>query len=111
MVLFAKRLIWNLNFGKNPNFADKLLNNFERFLRVQQGLGAITVEGHLKAARKFIKVTGTVFPTKEEISWESHLYGFLTGLVLAILYRKKDPFKKYDWEEEEITLQFKRKEL
>ena len=43
-----------------------------------------------------------LFPTKEEISWESHLYGFLTGLVLAILYRKKDPFKKYDWEEEEL---------
>jgi len=43
-----------------------------------------------------------VFPTKEGVSWESHLFGFLTGLVLAILYRKKDPFKKYDWEEEEL---------
>ena len=43
-----------------------------------------------------------LFPTKEGVSWESHLYGFLTGLVLAILYRKKDPFKKYDWEEEEL---------
>jgi len=43
-----------------------------------------------------------IFPTKEGVSWESHLYGFLTGLILAILYRKKDPFKKYDWEEEEL---------
>ena len=43
-----------------------------------------------------------LFPTKEGVSWESHLYGFLTGLVLAILYRKKDPFQKYDWEEEEL---------
>ena len=43
-----------------------------------------------------------VFPTKEGVSWESHLFGFLTGSVLAILYRKKDPFKKYDWEEEEL---------
>lgn len=43
-----------------------------------------------------------IFPTKEGVSWESHLYGFLTGLILAILYRKKDPVKKYDWEEEEL---------
>lgn len=43
-----------------------------------------------------------LFPTKDGVSWESHLYGFLTGFVLAILYRKKDPFKKYDWEEEEL---------
>lgn len=43
-----------------------------------------------------------IFPTKEGVSWESHLYGFLTGLVLAILYRKKDPFKKYDWEDEAL---------
>jgi len=43
-----------------------------------------------------------LFPTKEGVSWESHLFGFLTGLVLAILYRKKDPFKKYDWEEDEL---------
>ncbi|MCF6268747.1 MAG: rhomboid family intramembrane serine protease [Melioribacteraceae bacterium] len=43
-----------------------------------------------------------IFPTKEGVSWESHLFGFLTGLVLAIFYRKKDPFKKYDWEDEEL---------
>ena len=43
-----------------------------------------------------------IFPTKEGVSWESHLYGFLTGFILAILYRKKDLFKKYDWEEEEL---------
>ncbi len=43
-----------------------------------------------------------IFPTKEGVSWESHLFGFLTGLVLAILFRKKDPFKKYDWEDDEL---------
>lgn len=45
-----------------------------------------------------------VFPTKDGISWESHLFGFLTGLVLAIFYRKKDPFKKYDWEDEDLEV-------
>ncbi len=43
-----------------------------------------------------------VFPTKEGVSWESHLFGFLVGLVLAVLFRKKDLFKKYDWEDEEL---------
>lgn len=43
-----------------------------------------------------------VFPIKEGVSWESHLFGFLVGLVLAVLFRKKDPFKKYDWEDEEL---------
>ena len=43
-----------------------------------------------------------IFPTEKGISWESHLFGFLTGIVLAIIFRKKDPFKKYDWEDEEL---------
>ena len=43
-----------------------------------------------------------VFPIKEGVSWESHLFGFLVGLVLAVLFRKKDLFKKYDWEDEEL---------
>lgn len=52
-----------------------------------------------------------LFPTKEGVSWESHLYGFLTGLVLAMLYRKKDPFKKYDWEEEELEEDIRKVEI
>ena len=44
-----------------------------------------------------------LFPTKVGVSWESHLFGFLTGLVLAVLFRKNDPYKKYDWEDEEST--------
>lgn len=41
------------------------------------------------------------FP-KEHISWESHLGGLLTGLVMAFYYRKAGPQrKKYSWEEEE----------
>jgi len=41
------------------------------------------------------------FP-KEHISWESHLGGLLTGLVMAFYYRNAGPQrKKYSWEEEE----------
>lgn len=43
-----------------------------------------------------------VFPIKEGISWEGHLSGFLTGLVLARLIRIDVPApKKYEWEKED----------
>ena len=44
-----------------------------------------------------------LFPTKIGVSWESHLFGFLTGVLLAIIFRKNDPYKKYDWEDEKAT--------
>jgi len=41
-----------------------------------------------------------LFPGKP-ISWESHLMGFLAGLVLAVYYRGRGPQKQpYDWGEE-----------
>lgn len=42
-----------------------------------------------------------VLPLSREISWEYHLFGALTGIYAAIIFRKSDPIKKYDWEEEE----------
>lgn len=42
-----------------------------------------------------------IFPQAGNISWEYHLFGSLTGIFCAIIYRKSDPFKKYDWEDEE----------
>ena len=32
-----------------------------------------------------------IFPVEERISWEGHLSGFLTGLVLAFVFRKVGP--------------------
>ncbi|NOR28135.1 MAG: rhomboid family intramembrane serine protease [Lutibacter sp.] len=32
-----------------------------------------------------------IFPTEERISWEGHLSGFVTGFMLAFLYRRKGP--------------------
>jgi len=43
-----------------------------------------------------------IIPDKQHISWESHLFGLITGVLLALYFRKKDQpvFKKYEnWEE------------
>jgi len=43
-----------------------------------------------------------ILPTKEEISWEGHLSGFLIGILFAFVYRKHGPQPlQYDWEDEE----------
>ena len=42
-----------------------------------------------------------VLPVQKGISWESHLFGGIAGLITAFVFRKIDPPKKYDWEEEE----------
>lgn len=42
-----------------------------------------------------------ILPGMEGISWESHLFGGIAGLIAAYLFRKIDPpSKKYDWEDE-----------
>ncbi|MBU1095338.1 MAG: rhombosortase [Ignavibacteriae bacterium HGW-Ignavibacteriae-2] len=42
-----------------------------------------------------------ILPVDSGVSWEGHLFGGITGLVFAIVFRKKDPFEKYDWEDED----------
>ena len=43
-----------------------------------------------------------IFPIQEDISWEGHLSGFITGLLLAIFLRAQIPVPyKYKWETEE----------
>ena len=47
-----------------------------------------------------------VLPTKEEISFETHLFGALMGVICAIGFRNKDPKppeKIYSWEVEQET--------
>ena len=42
-----------------------------------------------------------IFPIKEEISWEGHLFGALAGILVAFNYRKEGPQKRiYEWEAE-----------
>jgi hypothetical protein len=48
-----------------------------------------------------------VFPIKEGMSWEGHLSGFLVGLFLAIVHRKKGIVKKeYQFSTTEFDLLF-----
>ncbi len=42
-----------------------------------------------------------VLPGLEGISWESHLFGAISGIIAAYLFRKSDPIKHYEWEDEE----------
>ena len=48
-----------------------------------------------------------VFPTEDRISWEGHLSGFMVGLVLAYLYRKKGIIKEeYQFSKTDFDLLF-----
>ncbi|MBT8387456.1 MAG: rhomboid family intramembrane serine protease [Ignavibacteria bacterium] len=43
-----------------------------------------------------------VLPGMKGISWESHLFGAVTGLIAAYIFRRIDPpAKKYEWEDDE----------
>jgi len=43
-----------------------------------------------------------IFPLKEEMSWEGHLFGALAGVLVAFNYRKEGPKPRvYEWPEEE----------
>lgn len=41
-----------------------------------------------------------VLPVDGKISWEAHLFGALSGILCAFIFKKSDPYKKYDWEDE-----------
>jgi membrane associated rhomboid family serine protease len=46
----------------------------------------------------------TVLPGDPQISWEAHLFGAASGVLAALLWRKRDPVaarRRYSWEDEE----------
>lgn len=42
-----------------------------------------------------------ILPTDPKISFESHFFGMIVGIVSAFIFKKSDPPPKYDWENEE----------
>lgn len=45
-----------------------------------------------------------IFPLEEGVSWESHLFGAVSGMLASFVFRKFDSIKKYDWEDEESEI-------
>jgi len=42
-----------------------------------------------------------ILPIEEKVSWEGHLSGFVTGILLAWVFKDAGPQKlQYEWEEE-----------
>ena len=50
-----------------------------------------------------------ILPTKEAVSWEGHLAGFVAGIIVALFYKNEGPErKKYQWEiDEEMEEKFR----
>jgi membrane associated rhomboid family serine protease len=42
-----------------------------------------------------------ILPIDSGISWESHLFGSILGILCAFLYKSSDPAIKYEWEFED----------
>jgi membrane associated rhomboid family serine protease len=87
--------------------ASSLIYGLASFLFVS---GAIRRDTRLAALAMVVaflygSIIWGVFPDffpKKNISWEGHLGGFVSGIILAIYYRKTGPKrKKYTWEYEE----------
>lgn len=50
----------------------------------------------------------SIFPQEPGVSYESHFFGALTGVLSAFIFRNRDPSppeKKYDWEDEDLENQ------
>ena len=45
-----------------------------------------------------------VLPFEKGVSWESHLFGAIVGVITAFIFRKIDPPKRYEWEDEESDI-------
>lgn len=52
-----------------------------------------------------------ILPVEKGVSWESHLFGAIVGIIAAFIFRKVDPPKKYDWENEESDTPIKNLEV
>jgi len=47
-----------------------------------------------------------IFPIKEEMSWEGHLFGLVAGILVAFNYRKEGPQRRvHQWDEDDPAVE------
>ena len=102
-ILLTGFLVWSLARSANHIGASGLLYCllscifFSGFIKKDiQSVGLSIVIAFLYGSLIF-----GIIPDEEHVSWESHLFGFITGIFLAWLYRHKDKPIYKSWDEEE----------
>lgn len=99
------------NNEANPNYhigASTLIYGFSTFLFFS---GVFRKHKQLMMVSAFVvfmygSITYGIFPFDAKISWEGHLFGALSGILVAFSYRKDGPQAvEYEWPEEEIDLE------
>jgi membrane associated rhomboid family serine protease len=103
-ILLTGLLVWCFARSANHIGASGLINALLAFIflsgffrRDIQSIGISLVIAFLYGSLLF-----GIIPNKEGISWESHLFGFITGFYLAWIYRKSDipKYKVWDYDED-----------
>ena len=94
-----------------PNFhfgASTLIYGFATFLFFS---GVFRKHKQLMMVSAFVvfsygSITWGIFPLDRTISWEGHLFGSISGILVAYSYRHDGPQPvKYEWTEDEIDLE------
>lgn len=107
--------IWLWVGGRNndviPNYhfgASILIYGFSTFLFFS---GVFRKNKQLMMVSAFVvfmygSITYGIFPFDRKVSWEGHLFGALSGILVAFSYRKEGPQPiVYQWPEEEVDLE------
>ena len=106
-ILFTGLLVW---LGGRPSFhigASGLVYALASFLFFS---GFVRKHNNLMALSMIVVflyggMVWGIFPSKDHISWEGHLFGAVNGLFWALFYKDEGPQrKKYSWELEEEIL-------
>ena len=106
-IIFTGILVW---LGGRPSFhigASGLVYALASFLFFS---GFIRKHNNLMALSMIVVflyggMVWGIFPTKNHISWEGHLFGAVNGLFWALYYKDEGPQrKKYSWDLEEDVL-------
>jgi len=75
---------------------------FSGVIRQVKGLAALSLVVAFLYGSMIWGVFPDFFPKEKNISWEGHLGGFISGIIMAIYYRTQGPQRrKYSWEMED----------